>query len=170
MAKEVGVKIGKLFSQVCDVMIPEFGGRLIKILAIVNLDKPLLRVATMKLNGVICWVDFKYEKLADVCYYCEQVGHLDKMCHARGEDVRNKVLKEGQYGDWLKGVSGRSRIKLGEGRGSGKMRGQGVEEANGEMQVREENKVRKIKESNIQLGGEESIQLVWCLGMGMGSD
>lgn len=67
-------------------------------------------------------------------------------------------------------MSGRSRIKLGEDRSSGKMRGPGVEEATGEMQVREANIVREIKESNIQLGEEEGIQLAGCLGRGMGSD
>lgn len=43
----------------------------------VNLDKPLLRGTNLKLNGAICWVDFKYEKLADFCYYCGHVGHTD---------------------------------------------------------------------------------------------
>lgn len=66
------------------------------------------------------------------------MGNLYKVCHARGKDVRNKILNEGQYGDWLKGMSGRSRFKVGEGRGSGNMRGLDVEEVTGALSVMEE--------------------------------
>lgn len=47
-----------------DVLILDFGscsGIPIKILATVNLDKLLLRGTKLKLNGEVCWVDFKYE-------------------------------------------------------------------------------------------------------------
>lgn len=63
MLKEVGAKIGKLFSKVSEVLIPKLGssrGRCIKILATINLEKPLLRGANIKLGSKICWVDFKY--------------------------------------------------------------------------------------------------------------
>lgn len=145
MAKEVGVKIGKLFSHVREVLIPETGSsrdRPIKILATINLDKLLLRGTNIKLDDVMCWVDFKYEQLADFCYYCGKVGHLDRVCYARGEDMRREVLKEGQYRDWLRGMSGRSRGKLGESKGSGSRRGLEVEEASGALRIREENKWR----------------------------
>lgn len=64
MSKEVGAKIGKLFLKVSEVLIPEAGnrrGRYIKVLVTVNLEKLLLRGANIKLNNVVCWVDFKYE-------------------------------------------------------------------------------------------------------------
>lgn len=91
MLKEVGCKIGKLFNQVNDVLILEFGssrGIPIKILANVNLDKPLLRGTSIKLNGEMCWVDFKYEQLATFCYYCGRIGHSNWMCQIKREDLR----------------------------------------------------------------------------------
>lgn len=71
MSKDVGLKIGQLFSPISDVVIPEYGssrGRQIKILATINLEKPLLRGTTIKLDQKVCWVDFKYEQLAIFCY------------------------------------------------------------------------------------------------------
>lgn len=119
MSKEVGLKVRKLFSSVSEVVIPEFGssrGRYIKILAIVNLNKPLSRGTNIKLNNVACWVNFKCEQLATFCYYCGRIGHSDRLCVKREEDLRKKELKEGQYGDLLKGVSGRISSKESEGR------------------------------------------------------
>lgn len=118
MSKEVGLKIGKLFSPISEVFIPESGsskGRCIKLLATLNLDRPLLRGTNIKLNNVACWVDFKYEQLASFCYYCGRIGHSDRLCAKRGEDLRKRELNEGQYGDWLKGVSGRISNRGSEG-------------------------------------------------------
>lgn len=70
-------------------------------------------------------MDFKYEQLADFCYYCGRVGHTEHICNTKGEDVRNNAIKEGQFGEWLRGLSGRYRSKEDEDRGSGKMRGLG---------------------------------------------
>lgn len=83
-------------------LIPEFGssrGIPIKILSIVNLDKPLLRGTYIKLNYEVCWVNFKYEQLAAFCYYCERIGHSDKMFQISREDLRKKELHECQYED-----------------------------------------------------------------------
>lgn len=121
--KKLSLKIGKLFSPISEVVIPEYGssrGRYIKILAVLNLDRPLLRGTNIKLNNVACWVDFKYKQLATFCYYCGRIGHSDRLCAKRGENLRKKELKEGQYGVWLKGVSRRSNNKESEGRLSAK--------------------------------------------------
>lgn len=161
MSKEVGSKIGKLFSQVSDIVIPDSGsrqGRHIKILATINLDKALLRGANIRLNEVICWVDFKYEQLASFCYYCGKVGHLDRFCYAKGEDVRKKELKAGQYGEWLKGVSGRSSSKVGERISPIKMRNSG--ESNNTRELREgaEEVQRAVREPYIcSKGGEKML-------------
>lgn len=57
MSNELEAKIGKLFSKVSEVLIPKAGnrrGRYIKVLVIVNLEKPLLQGANVKLNNVVC--------------------------------------------------------------------------------------------------------------------
>lgn len=82
LSKEVGTKLGKLFSQINDIMIPEFGsskGRYIRILATLNLDKALLRGTNIRLNDEVHWADFKYEQIAAFCYYCGKIGHSDKL-------------------------------------------------------------------------------------------
>lgn len=108
MSEDVGAKIGKFFLKVNEVLIPEASnrrGRYIKVLVIVNLEKPLLREANIKLNIVVCWVDFKYEQIATFCYYCGRVGHSDRLCSSQGEDLHRNGIKEGQYGECLKGVN-----------------------------------------------------------------
>lgn len=119
MSKEVGAKIGKLFSKVCEVLIPETGssrGICIKLLATVNLEKSLLRGANIKLGSEVCWVDFKYEQIAAFYFYYRWVGHSERLCASRGEDLRLNKLKKCQYGEWLKGVGRSSEVKNGGGR------------------------------------------------------
>lgn len=148
MTKEVGFKIGQLFPQIRDVIILDLGsirGRPIKILTSVNLDKSLLRGANIRLNEVTCWVDFKYEQLANFCYYCRQIGHSERLFNTKEEDVRNDALKIGQFGEWLRGMSGRYRSKGDEGKVFDKLRDQGRKVVNGEMKAREEQPRRNNK-------------------------
>ncbi|KAK6130905.1 hypothetical protein DH2020_035350 [Rehmannia glutinosa] len=109
ISTETGLKIGKLFDEVRDLMIPEFGsikGRFIKMLVPVKLNKPLLRGSDIELGGNKLWVDFKYENLTGVCYYCGIVGHMERGCQVRKDDLKNNNLNEGQFGDWLKAEDG----------------------------------------------------------------
>lgn len=82
---EVWVQIWNLpglFSQVSDIMIPEYGGtkgRYIRILPTVNLDKALIRGTNIRLNDEVYWADFKYEQIAAFCYYCGKIGHSDRL-------------------------------------------------------------------------------------------
>ncbi|KAK6160117.1 hypothetical protein DH2020_003498 [Rehmannia glutinosa] len=102
---ETGRKIGKKFDNILDVLVPETGsskGMFIKILVVVNLDKPLLRGAFITLNSEKVWVDFRYENLQSFCFYCGMVGHLERGCSTRREDIRLDKLEEGQFGEWLR--------------------------------------------------------------------
>lgn len=102
MSKEVGAKIGKLFSEVSEVLIPETcssRGICIKLLATVNLEKPLLRGANIKLGSEVCWVDFKYEQIAAFYFYCGRVGYSERVCASRGEYLRLNKLKKVNMGN-----------------------------------------------------------------------
>ncbi|KAK6136615.1 hypothetical protein DH2020_029648 [Rehmannia glutinosa] len=102
---DTGRKIGKKFSFVSDVNIPDAGnikGMHIRILADINLDKPLLRGTNIKLGEETHWLDFRYENLQGFCFYCGLVGHSEKGCQSRREDLRKNDFKEDQFGDWLR--------------------------------------------------------------------
>ena len=75
-------------------------GRHLKILAQVDLSKPLLRGAVVKIAGVLKWIAFKYERCPDFCYNCGVVGHSERSCKERrvlgGGNVEN------QYGPWMR--------------------------------------------------------------------
>ncbi|KAK6148447.1 hypothetical protein DH2020_019359 [Rehmannia glutinosa] len=78
LCSDVGLKIGKTFSKVSDVCIPESGsarGRCIKLLVLVDLEKPLPRGKHIKLGDSTIWLDFKYENLLNLCSYCGLIGH-----------------------------------------------------------------------------------------------
>lgn len=94
-----------LFQNVVDVWIPAGGsrkGNYIRILAEIDLSKPLLRGTKLRFQNQTVWVAFKYERMASFCFYCGMVGHLEKSCSARIGDVKDGNLLSGQFGDWLK--------------------------------------------------------------------
>ncbi|KAK6130151.1 LOW QUALITY PROTEIN: hypothetical protein DH2020_036067 [Rehmannia glutinosa] len=102
---ETGRKIGLKFESVLDVLIPETGssnGRFLKVLVEVDLTKPLLRGTFIKLGGVSCWIDFKYENLQGFCSYCGVIGHPDRICQKKKDDTKGNTLTEGQFGEWLR--------------------------------------------------------------------
>ncbi|KAK6131755.1 hypothetical protein DH2020_034552 [Rehmannia glutinosa] len=105
LCADSGIRIGEIFSSVSDVVIPElsnYKGRCIKILVSIDLTKPLLRGTFIKLGEKSVWVEFKYENLMTFCFYCGRVGHFEKACCFRKDDISYKSLKEGQYGDWIR--------------------------------------------------------------------
>ncbi|CAA0815770.1 Unknown protein, partial [Striga hermonthica] len=105
LSAEVGLKIGKAFPDVKNVLVQNIsphGGKMLKLLVSINLGEPLPRCTNIRLGDQIATVGFQYERLVSLCYYCGVIGHLDKSCKKRLEDIKNQALKEGQYGDWLK--------------------------------------------------------------------
>lgn len=58
------------------------GGSFIRIRVALNISLPLCRgrLITLFDNDEAQWVSFKYERLPNVCYWCECLTHLDKDC------------------------------------------------------------------------------------------
>ncbi|XP_071917145.1 uncharacterized protein [Coffea arabica] len=110
ITKDIGRKIGGVFSSVREVIAPNGGGKkgkLLKILVEMDLTKPMLRGTTVKLRGSSRWIDFKYEKCPDFCYCCGVMGHNERSCRERGGNMD----KENQYGAWLRASNARSHIR-----------------------------------------------------------
>ncbi|CAA0819552.1 Unknown protein, partial [Striga hermonthica] len=105
LSTEVGLKIGKVFKNVKNVVLANagnHGGKYLRLLVIVNLNEPLPRVANIGLGDQTAQVGFKYENLQNLYHYCGIIGHLDRSCSKRISDINSNSLKEGQYGDFLK--------------------------------------------------------------------
>lgn len=97
---DTGKKIGMMLGNVLDVLIPETGGkenRHIKILAEVDLSKPLMRGTMLRFKQSEIWVQFKYEQFPTFCFYCGCVGHNERACQLRKEDLGLSCLKEEQF-------------------------------------------------------------------------
>ncbi|KAK6128037.1 hypothetical protein DH2020_038201 [Rehmannia glutinosa] len=102
---ETGFRIGRLFGSVLDVNIPEMGssyGRFVKARVEVNLNKPLIWGTFINLGDAKVWVDFKYEKFLGFCFYCGHVGHYEKGCDIRKNDLQKQEIHTSQYREWLK--------------------------------------------------------------------
>ncbi|CAA0837934.1 Unknown protein [Striga hermonthica] len=113
ITEDTGLKIGKLFANVKDVFVPDFGsitGRWIKILVQIDLNEHLLRGTKIKLGRELIWVDFRYENLQSFCYYCGLIGHSERECTRKKEDIKENKRNPGQFGDWLKASTALSTL------------------------------------------------------------
>ncbi|CAA0819412.1 Unknown protein, partial [Striga hermonthica] len=113
LSTEVGLKIGKVFKQVKNVVLANadnHGGKYLRLLVTLNLEEPLPRVSNIRLGEQTAQVGFKYEKLLNLSLYCGMIGHLDRNCSKRITDINNNSLKEGQYDDFMKVSEGLKRF------------------------------------------------------------
>ncbi|XP_027090153.2 uncharacterized protein [Coffea arabica] len=107
VTKEVGRKIGSIFSRVEEVIIPQNGrrdGKHMKILVEMDLSIPLPRGTMVNSNGGKRWIEFKYEKCPDFCFGCGLIGHSERNCNKRGMNLGG----EPQFGNWLRASYPRS--------------------------------------------------------------
>lgn len=51
---------------------------MLKMLVVIELEKPLLKGAKIKLDDELVWVDFRYEHLPSFCFYYGRIGHPEK--------------------------------------------------------------------------------------------
>lgn len=107
---ETGKKIGRILGITKDVIIVEIWGkkgRHIKILDELDLSKPLVRGTKLKYKQCEIWVQFRYDQLPIVCHYCGCIGHKQRMCTKRKEDLSQNCLKDDQFGFWLRVGNGK---------------------------------------------------------------
>ena len=109
ISKEIGRKIGKVFDEVRDAIVPQVGGkegRHLKILVTADISQPLLRGTTVKMNGTTKWLAFKYERCPDFCYKCGLIGHSERNCKCFISITKGK--SENQFGPWLRANGGKA--------------------------------------------------------------
>ncbi|CAA0840189.1 Unknown protein [Striga hermonthica] len=102
ISAETGMKVGRLFSNVIDVLAPGVGsnnGTIVKILAEIRISEPLLRGTKIKLVTEEHWIEFRYENLLGFYFYCGRIGHSERQCEVKKDDIQRNVMKTEQYGD-----------------------------------------------------------------------
>ena len=102
LSKAVGKKVGTVFHEVKDVLIPQNGGKEgkhMKLLVVVDIKQPLLRVTLVQINGTSKWLSFRYEKCPDFYYSYGVIGHSEKNC--KFPVLVKKGQYQNQYGPWM---------------------------------------------------------------------
>ncbi|CAA0834243.1 Unknown protein [Striga hermonthica] len=105
ISASTGLKIGRLIGLPLDVQLPgpfSHQGNLLKVLVKIPLKGPILGGSKIKLGNENKWADFRYESLQSFYFYCGHLGHSDKNCMTKKEDVLKYSLNLGQYGEWLR--------------------------------------------------------------------
>lgn len=78
-----------------------------KLLVEIDLTKPLARGTKLKYKQDEIWTQFKYKHLPIFFYYCGCIGHSEKVCALRLEDLEGNCLKKDQFGSWLRASTGK---------------------------------------------------------------
>ena len=82
-------------------------GKQLKILVEIDPTQPLIRGITIKMNGILKQIDFRYEKCPDFCYCCGILEHNERNCKDKGANIHS----EQQFGAWLRASTPRSPTK-----------------------------------------------------------
>nr|XP_023874461.1 uncharacterized protein LOC111987005 [Quercus suber] len=88
------------------------GGSFMRVRVTLNVYQPLCRGHVIKLEeGGKVWVNFKYERLPNICYWCECFDHSDKDCDLWIQSKGTLQLSSQQFGLWLRTVPSASLNK-----------------------------------------------------------
>jgi hypothetical protein len=97
----MGAHLGSLMGDVEASEIYEYPGKkiIVKIKVAINVHQPIpTGIHVGNLTDGTCWIDFRYEKLPQVCFNCGLVGHAMNLC-------RNEALKDdtlAPLGPWIR--------------------------------------------------------------------
>ncbi|KAH7850130.1 hypothetical protein Vadar_028349 [Vaccinium darrowii] len=106
MSTDVGRRMKAGFRDIEDANIAQLSGnqgRCVRVKVELDIRKPIPRgkkVYTADWKPI--WLPFRYEKLPILCHYCGVVGHDDCACVVKHNEVKSGIVKETQYGGWLK--------------------------------------------------------------------
>jgi hypothetical protein len=81
--KKMGENIGNLLGQVEAAEVYEYPGkkRIIKIKVAINISQPIQTgILIGNARDGTTWIDFRYERLPQVCFKCGLLGHGDQLC------------------------------------------------------------------------------------------
>lgn len=102
-SKAMARKIGESMGEVIDSGIFELPDKsiILKVRVLMNISKALKKgVNGGSVSDGMFWVDFRYEKLPQFCFYCGKIGHGEQGCLDKQNDEEGKFSK--QLGPWLR--------------------------------------------------------------------
>ncbi|KAH7843315.1 hypothetical protein Vadar_015113 [Vaccinium darrowii] len=118
----IGETIGKRIGEVLSVdnkAIAADQGKFISVRVRLSLDKPLKPSGNVVLgSGNKPWLDYKYERLNNICFYCGFIGHEMNGCLSKEEDERSERTRPNKFGEEIK-LSWNGEAKRDWGRGGG---------------------------------------------------
>lgn len=79
-------------------------GKFLRIRVKLNLNNPLKSLMKLLIEGAVCEVHFRYERLPMHCYFCGRIGHGERDCEDK-LDVTTANSGEPQYGGWLRATN-----------------------------------------------------------------
>ncbi|CAB4304489.1 unnamed protein product [Prunus armeniaca] len=104
MTVQIGRPIGNCMGECIDVTQGQEGecmGQFLRVPVKLDITKPLKRGTKISLpSGQQEWVDFRYERLPDLCYNCKRMGHI--MGDFTFVDEVVKSAKDKPYGSFLR--------------------------------------------------------------------
>lgn len=99
--KAMGAHLGSLMGDVEASEIYEYPGKkiIVKIKVAINVHQPIpTGIHVGNLTDGTCWVDFRYEKLPQVCFNCGLIGHAMNLCRNTG--LKDETLAP--LGPWIR--------------------------------------------------------------------
>ena len=79
------------------------GGTYVRVQVSLDIYQPLCRGQVMKVEGgEKVWVNFRYERLPNICYWCGCFDHSDKDCNIWIESKGSLQISSQQFGSWLR--------------------------------------------------------------------
>jgi hypothetical protein len=88
--KQMGENIGALLGKVEASEFYEYPGKkvIIKIKVAIDINKPILSgIHVGNLTDGTNWIDYRYEKLPQICFKCGMIGHGDNLCRNQALDL-----------------------------------------------------------------------------------
>ena len=82
------------------------GGSYIRVRVTLNVFQPLCRGRIIRLDeGEKIWVNFRYERLPNLCYWCGCLDHGDKECDIWIQSKGTLQVTSQQYDSWIRAIS-----------------------------------------------------------------
>ncbi|KAK9989616.1 hypothetical protein SO802_029855 [Lithocarpus litseifolius] len=105
MTKEVAENICDIVGEVqksADAVSDE-GGHFIRVQVMIDITLPLCRGRVITLeNGTKHWVQFRYERLPNLCFWCGRLNHADKKCELWINSKGTLAVEQQQFNSSLK--------------------------------------------------------------------